>query len=66
MQGKFMPGSRIPIVKPDAIREIKPDFVLVLPWNLAEEIADQDSYIAEWGGQFAIVVPTLKILKRSS
>ncbi len=64
-QGKFMPGSRIPIVKPGAIREIKPDFVLVLPWNLAEEIADQHSYIAEWGGQFAIAVPTLKILKRS-
>jgi hypothetical protein len=65
-QGKFMPGSHIPIVKPDTIRDVKPDIVLVLPWNLAEEVADQHSYIAEWGGQFAIAVPTLKILKRTS
>ena len=65
-QGKFMPGSHIPIVKPDVIREIKPDILLVLPWNLAEEIAEKHSYIAEWGGRFAIAVPTLKILKGTS
>ena len=65
-QGKFMPGSHIPIVKPDVIREIKPDILLVLPWNLAEEIAEKHSYIAEWGGRFAIAVPTLKIFKGTS
>ena len=65
-QGKFMPGSHIPIVKPDVIREIKPDILLVLPWNLAEEIAEKHFYIAEWGGRFAIAVPTLKILKGTS
>ena len=64
-QGKFMPGSHIPIVEPDTIREIQPDILLVLPWNLAKEVADQHSYIAEWGGQFAIAVPALKILKRT-
>jgi SAM-dependent methyltransferase len=65
-QGKFMPGSHIPIVKPDTLREIKPDIVLVLPWNLAEEVADQLSHVGEWGGRFAIAVPELKILERNS
>jgi len=65
-QGQFMPGSHIPIVKPEKLREIKPDIVLVLPWNLAEEVADQHAYIQEWGGQFAIAVPTMKILKRNT
>lgn len=65
-QGKFMPGSHIPIVKPDRLRETKPDIVLVLPWNLAQEVADQHAYIAEWDGRFAIAVPTVKILKRKS
>jgi len=64
-QGKYMPGSHIPIVKPDLLREVKPDIVLVLPWNLAEEVADQHPYVQEWGGQFAIAVPTMKILKRN-
>ena len=65
-QGMFMPGSHIPIVKPEMLREIKPDIVLVLPWNLAEEVADQHSYVHQWGGQFAIAVPTMKILKRNT
>ena len=65
-QDMFMPGSHIPIVKPEMLREIKPDIVLVLPWNLAEEVADHHSYIQEWGGQFAIAVPTMKILKRNT
>jgi len=61
-----MPGSHIPIVKPDLLREVKPDIVLVLPWNIAEEVADQHSHVGEWGGQFAIAVPKLGILERNS
>jgi dTDP-4-amino-4,6-dideoxygalactose transaminase len=60
-QGKFMPGSHIPIMKPEILREMKPDFVLVLPWNIVEEVADHHSYIREWGGQFAIAVPEMAI-----
>lgn len=63
-QGKFMPGSHIPIVKPEMLREVKPDVVLVLPWNIAEEVAEQRSYIREWGGLFAIAVPKMKTLER--
>ena len=64
-QGNFMPGSHIPIVNPEMLREMKPDIVLVLPWNIAEEVADQNSYIREWGGQFAIAVPQMKVFERS-
>ncbi len=65
-QGKFMPGSHIPIVKPEVMREIKPDIVLVLPWNIADEVVDTHSYIGEWGGLFAIAVPQLKVFERKS
>ncbi len=60
-QGKFMPGSHIPIVKPDTLRDSRPDIVLVLPWNIAAEVAEQHAYVREWGGRFAIAVPTLKV-----
>jgi SAM-dependent methyltransferase len=49
-QGKFTPGTHIPIYSPDRIRETKPDYVLILPWNLKEEISQQIAYIREWGG----------------
>jgi hypothetical protein len=62
-QGKYMPGSHIPIMKPEMLREVKPDVVLVLPWNITEEVAEQHSYIQEWGGQFAIAVPEMKIFE---
>jgi hypothetical protein len=61
-QGKFMPGSHIPIVEPNMLHEVKPNVVLILPWNIAEEVADQHSYIREWGGQFSIAVPKMKTL----
>jgi SAM-dependent methyltransferase len=60
-QGKFMPGSHIPIVKPELIRELKPDVVLILPWNIAEELISQMSCVREWGGKFVVAVPELKI-----
>lgn len=61
-QGKFLPGSRIPIVSEDMIKVEKPDFMLILPWNLSEEVTGQLSYIREWGGQFVCAVPELRFL----
>lgn len=61
-QNKFMPGSRIPILHPSALRDARPDFVLILPWNLASEICEQLSYIEEWKGRFVIAIPELQIL----
>ena len=61
-QGHFLPGSHIPIRSPDAIREDKPDVVLILPWNLQEEIVEQLSFIGEWGGRFAARTPELTLL----
>jgi C-methyltransferase C-terminal domain len=55
--GRYLPGTHIPIFPPDWIRETQPDLVLVLPWNLREEIVDQLAYIREWGGQFIIPIP---------
>jgi len=60
-QGKFMPGSHIPILNPLKLLEMKPDVVFILPWNIADEVAEQHSYIREWGGQFAIAVPKMKM-----
>ncbi|MCK5606252.1 class I SAM-dependent methyltransferase [Candidatus Pacearchaeota archaeon] len=59
-QGKYLPGSHIPILPPTALSERQPDLVLILPWNIAEEIITQHAYIREWGGRFVTVVPTLK------
>lgn len=56
-QGKFLPGTHIPIVQPEKIRETKPDYVLILPWNFKDEIMDQVGYIREWGGQFVVPIP---------
>ena len=61
-QGHFLPGSHIPIRSPDAIREERPDVVLILPWNLTEEIVEQLGFIREWGGRFAARTPELKLI----
>jgi SAM-dependent methyltransferase len=61
-QGHFLPGSHIPIRSPDAIREDRPDVVLILPWNLKDEIVQQLSFIGEWGGRFAARTPELTLL----
>ena len=60
-QGKYMPGSHIPILPPQRIREFKPDYLLILPWNIADEVMQQNSFIREWGGQFVMAVPELCI-----
>jgi predicted TPR repeat methyltransferase len=61
-QGKFLPGSRIPITTEDHLRKHRADFVLILPWNLREEIVKQLTYIRDWGGHFVLAVPALEIL----
>ncbi|MCC8999330.1 MAG: class I SAM-dependent methyltransferase [Candidatus Contendobacter sp.] len=61
-QGKFLPGSRIPIVAESRLHEEKPDRVLILPWNLKEEVMAQLSYIQKWGGRFVTAAPTLVML----
>lgn len=60
-QGKFLPGTHIPILAPEKIQETKPDYVLVLPWNLKDEIMGQLSYIRDWGGRFVVPIPDLQI-----
>lgn len=61
-QGNFLPGTHIPILHPDAIKETKPDYLFILPWNLKKEITIQHNYIHEWGGKFVVPIPELKIL----
>jgi hypothetical protein len=60
-RGKWLPGSRIPVVDESRLREERPDFVWILPWNLRTEIMSQLSYIREWGGQFVVGVPRLEV-----
>lgn len=60
-QDKFLPGSRIPIVAEDHLKQNRPDYVVILPWNLREEVAEQLNYIRSWGGQFVTAVPSLKV-----
>lgn len=62
-QGKFLPGSRIPIVDETRLREERPDYVVILPWNLREEVMAQLDYIREWGGQFVTAVPRLGVAR---
>ncbi|MFN0140815.1 MAG: methyltransferase domain-containing protein [Pyrinomonadaceae bacterium] len=61
-QGHFLPGTRIEIVSPDKIASARPDYLLILPWNLADEIMSQSSFIRDWGGQFILPIPTVKIV----
>lgn len=60
-QGNFLPGSRVPILAPDTVFETKPDYVLILPWNLREEIMGQMEGIREWGGQFVVPIPEVEV-----
>jgi SAM-dependent methyltransferase len=61
-QGWFLPGTHIPIHHPDRIAQDKPDYVLVLPWNLRTEISEQLSYVREWGGKLVFPIPTLEVV----
>jgi hypothetical protein len=60
-QGKLLPGTHIPIYPPERLAETKPDYVLVLPWNLREEISEQLSYVGDWGGRLVFPIPALEV-----
>lgn len=60
-QNHFLPGVRIPICSPEKIAESKPDYVMILPWNLRKEIAESMKHIRGWGGQFVVAIPTLEV-----
>jgi hypothetical protein len=62
-QGTWLPGTRIPVFAPEKIRETKPDFVLILPWNLKDEIVSEHGYIREWGAQFVVPIPQVEFVK---
>jgi hypothetical protein len=59
--GKFLPGTHIPIFSPDKIEETRPDYLLILPWNLKDEIMEQMAHIREWGGQFVVPIPEVMV-----
>ena len=60
-QNKFLRGSRISVQNPEIINETKPDYVIIFPWNLSDEISNQLSFIKNWGGKFVIAIPELKV-----
>jgi len=61
-QGLFLPGTHIPIFHPDKIKEIKPDLLIILPWNLKEEIIEQMNFIKDWGGKFVTLIPKVNVI----
>jgi hypothetical protein len=61
-QGRFLPGTHAPILAPDAVRQVRPDYLLILPWNLKAEIMGQLAYIAEWGGRFVVASPRTEVV----
>ncbi|MDB5223984.1 MAG: class SAM-dependent methyltransferase [Chitinophagaceae bacterium] len=60
-QNKFLPASHIPVMNEEQLKKNKPDFVIILPWNLKKEITTQLNYIKDWGGKFVVAIPELKI-----
>ena len=62
-QGKFLPGTHIPIYAPEEIEQQRPDYVFILPWNIQDEIVAQLAHIREWGGQFIVPIPSAKVLR---
>lgn len=60
--GKYLPGTHIPIYPPEKITEVRPDYLLILPWNLKDEIVGQMSYVREWGGKFIVPIPWVEIV----
>jgi hypothetical protein len=62
-QGKYTPGAHIPIHPPERLREARPDYVLILPWNLSDEVVAQCAYIKEWGGKFIVPIPEVRVVE---
>jgi hypothetical protein len=60
-QGRFLPGTHLPVYAPEKIEELRPDYVVIMPWNLREEIAAQLAHIRDWGGKFVVAIPEIEI-----
>jgi hypothetical protein len=61
-QGRLMPGSHVPILAPEEIARVKPDDLVILPWNIAAEVMDEQQQIRAWGGRFVTAIPTTRVL----
>lgn len=61
-QGLYMPGSHIPVLSPSEMKELKPDYIFILPWNIKDEIMEQHSYVRDWGGAFVTAIPGLNVI----
>ena len=61
-QDKFMPGSRVPIMSETQLKKDKPDYIVIFPWNIQDEIIEQLAYIREWGGKFVIFIPSMRVI----
>lgn len=61
-QGRYLPGSHVPILSPDRVGEVRPDYVLILPWNIRDEIIGQLAFVRDWGGRFVIATPHVQVL----
>lgn len=61
-QGLYLPGTRLPVYSPEKIKETKPDFILILPWNLKSEIMEQIAFVRDWGAKFVIPIPSVQVL----
>ena len=62
-QGKLLPGSRIPVYPPEKIHETRPDYILVLPWNIKDEILEQTTAAREWGARFFVAIPRVEVIE---
>jgi SAM-dependent methyltransferase len=62
-QGRLMPGTRIPVAAPERIMETRPDYLLILPWNIKEEVMEQMQAIRQWGGKFVIPIPRVEVIE---
>ncbi len=62
-QGKYTPGTHIPILAPEAIHQARPDYIFILPWNLKDEISTSMSFVRDWGAKFVVPIPRLSILE---
>jgi hypothetical protein len=60
-QDLLLPGTHIPIYHPDKIKETRPDYLIILPWNLKDEIMEQMKHIRDWGGKFVVFIPTTQV-----
>ena len=61
-QGLYLPGTHLPVFAPEKLDETKPDYVLILPWNIKDEIMEQVGHIRKWGGKFVVPIPRLEVL----